>query len=130
MRRIARFMFRLGCLVAVLAPLAAIILYPKAKWLFAFVLVGIALLAITVLTAKAPTPQEVAEHAERLLNGTAGEWGVDDYEHLNPKNPNTRELWHRTMVVGGSPEEWVRLDEAKKNELREIIRAPKRAGGA
>ena len=27
-----------------------------------------------------------------------------------------------TMAVGGLPEEWVRLDEGKQNEIREIIR--------
>jgi len=26
------------------------------------------------------------------------------------------------MAVGGLPEEWVRLDEEKQNEIREIIR--------
>jgi len=63
------------------------------------------------------------------LNGTYGKWDVDDYEHLNPKNPEMWELWHRTMAVGGLPEEWVRLDEVQKNELRGVIRALRQLGG-
>ena len=42
------------------------VLYPRAKWLFAFVLVGIALLAIAALTSKKPTPQEMADLAEGI----------------------------------------------------------------
>jgi hypothetical protein len=30
---------------------------------------------------------------------------------------------HRSLEVGGLPEEWVRLDEAKKDALRDIIRS-------
>lgn len=41
---------------------------PGAKWLFAFVLIGIALILFNILTAKAPTPDELADRAERLLN--------------------------------------------------------------
>jgi len=65
----------------------------------------------------------VADRAEQLLNGTFGGWDVDDYEHLNPRAPRLRELWRRTMAVGGLPEEWVNLDSRKKTELREIIAA-------
>jgi hypothetical protein len=78
---------------------------------------------LNVLTAKGPTPQELADRAERLLSGSSQGYDVDEYEHLNPKDPHLRELWHRSMAVGGPPEEWVRLDEEKKNELRDIIRS-------
>jgi hypothetical protein len=95
MKKTPQFVFNSGCLVSVLAPVIGFVLYPRAKWLFAFVLVG---------------------------------YDVDDYEHLNPKDPRLRELWRKSMVVGGLPEEWVRLDEAKKNELRDIIRSLRQLG--
>jgi hypothetical protein len=50
------------------------------------VLVGIALILFNILTAKAPTPQELADRAECLLGGHYGGYDVDDYEHLNPKD--------------------------------------------
>jgi hypothetical protein len=84
----------------VLAPIIGLVLYPRAKWLFAFVLVGIALILFNILTAKAPTPEELADRAERLLSGSYGGYDVDDYEHLKPKNPRLRELWRKSMVIG------------------------------
>jgi hypothetical protein len=123
MKKVTQIMFGSGCLVSVLAPVIGFVLYPRANWLFAFVLVGLALILLNVLTAKAPTPEDVANRAERLLSGSHGGYDVDDYEHLNPRDPRIRELWHRSMKVGGLPEEWVRLDEAKKNELRNIIQS-------
>jgi hypothetical protein len=128
MNKMPQFMFGSGCLISVLAPVIGFVLYPRANWLFAFVFVGIALILLNILTAKAPTPQELADRAEHLLNGSYGGWDVDDYEHLNPKDPSLQALWHRSMAVGGLPEEWVRLDEAKKNELRDIIRSPGQLG--
>ncbi len=128
MRKIAQFMFGSGCLVSVLAPIVGLVLYPRANWLFAFVFVGIALILVNIITAKPPTPREVADRAERLLNGVYGGYDVDDYEHLNPKDSQLRELWERSMAVGGLPEEWVRLNEAKKNEMREIIRDLRQLG--
>jgi hypothetical protein len=128
MKKAAQFMFGAGCLVSVLAPIVGLVLYPRAKWLFGFVFVGIALILVNILTKKPLTPQEVADRAERLLSGSFGGYGVDDYEHLNPKDPQVRELWRRSIAVGGLPEEWVRLDEAKKNEVREIIRNLRQLG--
>ena len=118
----AQFKFGSGCLVSVLAPIVGIVLYPRANWLFAFVFVGIALILLNILTTKPLTPQEGADRAERLLNGDYGSYDVDDYEHLNPKDPQLQDLWQRSLAVGGLPEEWVRLNEAKRNEVREIIR--------
>jgi hypothetical protein len=122
MTRLGKVASRMGCLVAVLGPLIGVLLYPRATWLFAFVLVGIAVFVINYLVARDPTPLEVADRAERLLEGwhTAG-WDVDDYEHLNPHEPRLRELWSRTMYIGGMPEDWLRLDEPQKCELRNII---------
>lgn len=97
-----------------LAPVVAFVLYPRANWLFAFVLLGIAIILINALTAKDPTPQEFADRAEHLLNGSFGGYDVDDYEHLNPKNRQVRELWSRSMVVGGLPEGWTRLAKRRK----------------
>ena len=121
-------MFGSGCLVSVLAPIVGFVLYPRANWLFGFVIVGIALFLLGILTAKSVSPQQVADHAERLLNGYYGGYDVDDYEHLNPKDPRLRELWHRSMAVGGMPEKWMGLNEAKRNELREIVRDMRQLG--
>src|ERR1700756_4196486 len=101
MGKIAQFTFGSGCLVSVLAPIVGLVLYPRANWLFAFVFVGIALLLLNSFAAKPPTPREVADRAERLLNGDYGSYDVDDYEHLSPKDPQLRELWQRSMTVGG-----------------------------
>jgi hypothetical protein len=112
---------RAALLVSVLGPILALVLYPRAKWLFAFALIGLALVIFQIFTAKEPTPQEIAERAERILSGTYGAWDVDDYEHLNPKTPAVHDLWRSTMSVGGLPEEWVRLDTTQQSEIREII---------
>jgi hypothetical protein len=121
MQKASRFIFRSGCLVSVLAPVIGVVVYPKAKGLFGFVLVGIALVVFHIFTAKDPTPQEVADRADRLLSGSFGQWDVDNYEHLNPKDPQVRQLWQRTMAVGGLPEEWTRLNEETRNQIRGII---------
>ena len=82
---------------------------------------GAAVITWLLLSGRAPTAMEVAERAERLLKGTTGTWDVDDYEHLNPHDPRLRALWRRTMEVGGLPEEWPRLDEVQKNQVRNLI---------
>jgi len=74
------------------------------------------------------TPEAVADDIERLLSGNYAAWDVDDYEHLNPRDRDLRELWRRSMQVGGLPEEWVRLDHEHKNELRDIVRHLKQLG--
>jgi hypothetical protein len=130
MGKAAKFASGVGCLLSVLGPLVALVLYPRATWLFAFALIGFVVLVLNYLTAKDPTPLAVADRAEHLLNGTAYGWDVDNYEHLNPREAQLRELWHRTMATGGLPEEWPRLDEIKKSELRDIIRALKQLGGS
>lgn len=117
-----QFGVRAGFLVSVLGPILGLVLYPRAKWLFAFALIGLALVVLQILTSKEATPQEIAEQAERILSGTYGAWDVDDYEHLNPKAPAVQDLWRSTMSVGGLPEEWVSLDATKQSEIREIIR--------
>jgi len=121
MKRSTQILSRLGCLISVVAPIIGLVVYPTANWLFWFVLVGIAIVALDVMTSKDPLPQEVAEFAERLLNGNSNGWDVDNYEHLNPKDQRLRDLWLSTMSIGGLPEEWVSLNEEKKSELREVI---------
>jgi hypothetical protein len=111
----AQFASGIGCLLSVLGPIVALVLYQRATWLFAFALIGLVVLVLNHLMAKDPTPLDVADRAEQLLNGTAYGWDVDDYEHLNPREPQLRELWGRTMATGGLPEEWTRLDENKKS---------------
>ena len=118
-----------GFVVAIVAPLAGFALYPNANWLFGFVVLGAAMIAFGVRPRRESTAQEVAERAERLLNGTSAGWDVDDYEHLRPREPQLRELWQKTMSIGGLPEEWVRLDEAKKRELQSVIRAMRQLVG-
>src|SRR5271157_298613 len=121
MTRPTKLVFSIGCLISVLGTLAALLLYPKATWLFALAVVGIAVVIVSRMVARDPTPLEVAERAERLLNGLSAGWDVDDYEHLNLHEPRLRELWNRTIEIGGLPEAWLRLSEAQKNELRSII---------
>jgi hypothetical protein len=125
MKKLARTLSNVGCLVSVLAPIVALVLYPTANWLFGFALIGVAILVVSFMTSKELSPQEVGEFAQRLLDGRVAGLDVDDYEHLNLKDPILRELWQSTMSIGGLPEEWVELNQDRKNELREIIRKMK-----
>jgi hypothetical protein len=123
-KKLLQPIFRAGCLVSVVAPIIAIIVYPSANWLFAFPFLGIALVVFGIVTRKQPTPSGVADRAEYLLNGTDGgygRWAVDDYEHLNPKSEQLKDLWRSTMSIGGLPEEWARLDGETKSKIREVI---------
>ncbi len=95
----AKFASRLGCLLSVLGPLIALVLYPSAKWLFAFALIGVAVLVLNHLLAPDPTPNDVAGRAERLLNGTSAGWDVDDYEHLNPHERRLNDLWQSAGIL-------------------------------
>jgi hypothetical protein len=69
---------------------------------------------------KRPTPEKLADQAERILSGQSRNWDVDDYEHANPKDLKLKDLHIRTLHFG-LPEEWWKLDDVRKNELREII---------
>ena len=129
MDRTARVTSQFGCLLSVLGPLVAIVLYPRARWLVAFALVGIAVLVLNGLFRRKPSALDVAEHAQRLLEGTGAAWDVDDYEHLNPQDRKLHELWSRTMVIY-LPEKWPQLDERRKTELRNIIQAMRDLGAA
>jgi hypothetical protein len=126
MKKVLYQAFRVGCLVSVIAPVIAIVIYPRANWLFAFLLLGIALVVVGVVTRKQPTPTEVADRAEHLLDGNYAGYAVDDYEHLNPKSEQLKDLWRRTMRIGGLPEEWARLDDEAKSKIREVIAAIRR----
>ena len=122
MKEATKFVSGLGCLLAVLALLLAVLLYPRANWLFFFALVGIVIFLLNGLLAKDPTPQALADEIERLLTGEFGGWDVDNFEHLGIRDPQLRELWNKSMKVGGRPEEWVRLDQGQKQQLLEVIR--------
>ena len=126
----AKIVFRSGCITVLVALVSAVIMYPRARWFLALILIGIILIVLSTCFAKGPTPQEVANDIEPLLRGNFGGWDVDDYEHLNPRDPKVRELWRRSMEVGGLPEEWVRLDEKKKGQLRDIVRDLRRFGAS
>jgi hypothetical protein len=126
MKRIAKFASGLGCLVSVVGPFLAFVLYPRAKWLFAFVLIGFAVLWLNRRLAKDPTPQALADQIEHLLNGEYYGWDVDDFEMQVIRDPQLQDLHRRSMKVGGLPEEWVRLSEEQKNQMREIIKELRR----
>jgi hypothetical protein len=131
MKRILRVLSRAGCLTSLLAPILGVILYPKANWLFAFLLLGIVIVVVEVITRKQPTPTEVADRAEHLLDGSDGgygSWAVDDYEHLNPKSEPLKDLWRRTMSIGGLPEEWTRSDDETRARMLEVIAEIRRLG--
>jgi hypothetical protein len=119
--KLVRLSFRLGCLVCILGPILALVLYPRAKWLFALVFIGPAVLWLDRRMAKDPTPQALADQIERLLVGNFAGWDVDDFEMQSIRNPHLQELHRRTLTVGGLPEEWVKLSEDRKNQLRKII---------
>ena len=122
MGRLPKALFRMGCLASLAAPVIGFVICPKAKWLFAFPLLGVALVVLEVMTRKESIPSDVADRADRILSWTYGGYEVDDYEHLNPKSPKLRNLWEATLCIHRLPEEWVGLDEEKKSELRELIR--------
>ena len=130
MKKTVKFGAGLGCLISIVAPLLAALLYPRAKWLFAFVLIGVAVLILDRLFAKDPTPQGLADDTERLLAGSYGGWEVDDFESQRIRDPQLREPWRRSMDVGGLPEKWVRLNEEQKSQMREIIRKLRELGEA
>jgi hypothetical protein len=124
MIKVAKFASGLGCLTAVLGPLLGILLYPRANWLFAFVLLGIVVLVLNDRFAKDPTPQALADEIERLLTGHSAGWDVDNFESHRIRDPQLRELWNKSMLAGPHPcpEEWAGLDEEYKDRLRQIIR--------
>jgi hypothetical protein len=122
MVKAAKFFTGLGCLASVVAPVMAILLYPRANWLFAFVLLGIAVLVLNHWLVKDPTPQALADEIERLLTGKFSGWDVDDFESRRIRDPQMKELLRSTMAVGSPPQEWVGMDEEKKDRVRDIIR--------
>jgi len=121
MKRVFKFASGLGCLMSVAGPFLALVLYPRAKWLFAFVLIGFAILWLNHRFAKDPTPQALADQIEHLLNGDYYGWDVDDFEMQAIRDPQLQDLHRRSMKFGGLPEEWVRLSEERKNQMRELI---------
>jgi hypothetical protein len=68
MHRVPQFHASLRMLDLLAASVISIVLYPRAKWLVAFVLVGFALL-LNLLTSKRydTTSQDVADRAESFL---------------------------------------------------------------
>ena len=130
MGRLTKAASGFGCLVSVVAPLIAVVLYPKARWLFWFALIGVDVIFVNGLLAKDPTPRGLAEEIEKLLTGNCGGWDVDDFEHQHIRDPELRYFHKRSMEIGGAPEDWVRLDDAKQSELRAIIRELRELGEA
>ena len=120
--KILKFVTGLGCLASIAGPLLAIILYPRAKWLFALVVIGIAIVIMAERTRKDLTPAALADEIENLLTGNYGAWDVDGFEHRGIRNPTLREYYLKSMSIGGLPETWVRMTDAEKDEMREIIR--------
>src|SRR5437868_10279963 len=121
MKRMLKFASGLGCLISVAGPFLALVLYPRAKWLFAFILIGFAVLWLNHQFAKDPTPQALADQIERLLTGNYARWDVDDFEMKSIRDPQLQDLQRRSMKVGGLHEGWVRLSEARKNKMRELF---------
>lgn len=122
MKRIAKVMSGVGCLASVLGLLLALLLYPKDKWLFAFILIGFAVLWVNHRFVEDPKPHALADQIERLLTGNYTGWEVDDFEHLGIRDPQLQELHRRSFKIGGLPEEWFKLTDEKKIQMQEIIR--------
>jgi hypothetical protein len=110
-----------GCLLFVLAPAAGAVLYPRANWLFAIPIVLIAFIVAMAWFSKPPDALYFVERAERLLSDPL-DMDVDEYESLTPQNPEVEGLIQRTFAVGAAPEDWVNLEESKKEEIRALIR--------
>jgi hypothetical protein len=117
----AKFLSGSGCLLSIAGPLLAIFIYPHAKWLFAFVLFGVAVLVFSRFLSRDPTSMELADEMNKLLEGAYGGWDVDDYEHWGIRDAKLREFWYRTMEICPRPEEWVNLDDERKARLRQVI---------
>lgn len=64
--------------------------------------------------------QELADLAERIVDGHDSGLDVDGYEHANPRDHALQNL-HVATLHFGLPEEWIRLDDAEKRRLRGII---------
>jgi hypothetical protein len=128
--KFAKVAANFGCLISLLGPLLALLMYPRAKWLFAFVLIGLVVLVLNRRLVKDPAPEALANEIEHLVNGTYSGWDVDNFEHRGIRDPQLKELWRRSMTVGGLPEEWVKLDEERKDQLRLIIRELRELGEA
>jgi len=120
MKRALKIASGLGCLTSVVGPFLAIVLYPKAKWLLALPLIGVAVLWLNRRLAKDPTPEALADQIERLLTGNYAGWDVDDFEMQSIRDPQLRNLQRRCIGIG-LPEEWIKLSEERKSELRDII---------
>ncbi len=119
--KLLKLSFGVGCLVSLLGPILGLILHPRAKWLFGLVLIGFAVLWLDRRSARDPTPQALADQLEQLLAGHFAGWDVDDFEMQNIRDPHLKELHSRALTVGGVPEEWVKLSEDRKNQLRAIV---------
>jgi hypothetical protein len=130
MKRVAKIASGLGCLTSIVAPLLGVLLYPKANWLFALVLIGVAIIVLQVRFAKDPTPEAFADEIQRLLTGNYGGWDVDNFEHRGIRDPQLKDFWHRAMRIGSLPEDWMRLDEKQKDQLRGVIRELRELGEA
>jgi hypothetical protein len=50
-------------------------------------------------------------------NGSYGELEVDNFESQIIRDPQLRELWRRSMDIGGLPEKWVGLKEEKMRSI-------------
>jgi hypothetical protein len=82
---------------------------------------------LNIFKSKRPTPDELAEQAQRILSGQCRKWDVDGYENANPQDPRLKDLHIRTLKFG-LPEEWSKLEGAAQSTLREIIEEMRRVG--
>src|ERR1700742_3770012 len=88
-------------LVVLVAGLVGLSIYTDAKWPVVILACAAFAIALRFWQKKDIHPKEVAERAQNLLNGTFGHWDVDDYEHLVPRDPQVRNLWQKTLDLGG-----------------------------
>jgi hypothetical protein len=124
MEKFAKPAIVLGFVMSVAAPLLGLLLYPRAEWLFALVLPGVAIFVLLSRFAPDPTPIGIATQIERLLNRRGfEEWDVDDFECLRIRDPQLKQLWLKAMGISPRPpEEWGLLNEAEKYKMCEVIR--------
>jgi hypothetical protein len=110
MKRALKLASGLGCLISVAGPFLALVLYPRAQWLFGFILIGCVVLWLNRRFAKDSTPQALADQIERLLTGNYAGWDVDDFEMQSIRDPQLQDLQRRSMKVGlpGNGSNWMK----------------------
>lgn len=121
----ANAIIKIGLFVCGLAFLAALVLYPAARWLFAVPLAGIVTVVAFVLIdryfGKDPTPDELANMIEAMLEGRTWGFDIDDFEYMRLRNAELAKIRRECYRSAGMPEEWPNASPEGQQALKKII---------